>query len=69
MKPRNRRIYSADQEYLATIRAEYIMLGFDTSLDNGVLTVYALPRKRKKSKAEKKKAARNKRAESAARRQ
>jgi hypothetical protein len=47
MKVRNLKIYTGD---LATLQEEYTQLGFDTSLDNGVLTVYAL--KRKKAKKE-----------------
>ena len=47
MKAKNRRIYSKDKEVLVTLREEYIMLGFDTSLDEGCLTVYTLPRKKK----------------------
>lgn len=66
-KPKNLHIYNKDQEVLVTLRAEYIMLGFDTELESGHLTV--LTRKRKKvKKKEKEKTERNKRAESAARR-
>lgn len=52
MKVRNKRIYSENFEYLKTIRQEYTDIGFDTSFDSGVLTVYALKRKRKKVKPE-----------------
>lgn len=49
-RARNLRIYNTDPEVLATLRSEYIMLGFDTSLENGCLTVYALRRKKPKKK-------------------
>lgn len=67
-KPRNLHIYNVDQEVLATLRSEYIQLGFDTELERGHLTVLTRPKRHKKSKKEKKKTDRNKRAESAARR-
>lgn len=61
MKPRNKRIYNLNQEVLVTLREEYIMLGFDTSIEPGCLTIYA--RKRKKKKEDKEKRERNKRSE------
>jgi hypothetical protein len=45
MKVKNLRIYSGD---LATLQEEYTALGFDTSLDAGVLTVYTVRRKKEK---------------------
>lgn len=45
MKVKNLRLYTGDLE---TLKEEYLSLGFDVSLDNGVLTVYALKRKTKK---------------------
>lgn len=51
MKVKNLRIYRGD---LATLQEEYTLLGFDTSLDGGVLTVYTIRRKKPKDKAEKK---------------
>lgn len=62
MRIRNKRIYSLDREYLTTLREEYTLLGFDTKLERGVLTIYALKRKKiKRDKPEKE--PRNKRAE------
>lgn len=61
-KVKNKRIYNTDPEVLATLRAEYILLGFDTSLEDGCLTIYT--RKRKKPKGQKRdKVERNKRTE------
>lgn len=45
MKIKNLRLYRGD---LVTLRDEYTQMGFDTSLDNGVLTVYAIRRKKAK---------------------
>jgi len=53
MKARNKRFYSTDREYLVTLRQEYIMLGFDTSLEDGVLTIYTYRRKQRKSEGNK----------------
>lgn len=50
MKPRNKKIYNADQAVLAELRAEYEMLGFETRLDPGELTVYARKRKEQRRK-------------------
>jgi hypothetical protein len=50
MKVKNLKIYTGD---LVTLQEEYTALGFDTSLDAGVLTVYTV--KRKKAKADDKK--------------
>lgn len=56
MKIKNKKIYTGD---LKTLQEEYTMLGFDTSLDNGVLTVYTIRRKReKKTETNRKKARR-----------
>ena len=69
-KIRNKIHRSNDPEYLKTLAEETEFIGreFDLDLKAGTLTVLALPRRHKKSKHTKKKAARNKRAESAARR-
>lgn len=53
MKIRNKRIYSTDQAVLLNLQTEYIMLGFDTTLEPGVLTVHAT-RKRARKKKERK---------------
>lgn len=45
MKPKNKKIYTGN---LPVLQEEYTMLGFDTSLDNGVLTVYTIRRKKEK---------------------
>lgn len=67
-RARNKRIYSTNREMLVTLREEFIMLGFDTRLDPGMLTIFTLPRRRKrKRKDEKVKEARNKHAEKHAR--
>jgi len=50
VKPKNKKIYTGD---LVTLQAEYTSMGFDTSLDGGVLTVYTV--RRKKEKTDKKK--------------
>lgn len=70
-KARNKSIYSTDEAYLKLLCEELKLLGREYRLDleNGRVIQFALPQKRKKSKADKKKEARNKRAESAARRQ
>ena len=52
MKPKNKKIYHQSQEVLTTLRSEYIMLGFDTELENGCLTVFTLPKKKKRSRHE-----------------
>lgn len=70
-KPKNMRIYNTDPMVLATLREEYILLGFDTSIERGCLTVYTRKRKKpsKKKQDKKNKPERNKRAESAGRKQ
>lgn len=70
MKIKNQRIYSNDPEYLKRLADEIEFIGRPYKLDlkNGVLLVYALPPRKRKAKKEHKKEARNKRAESAARR-
>lgn len=45
MKVKNKKIYTGD---LVTLQDEYTQLGFDTSLDAGVLTVYTVRRKKLK---------------------
>lgn len=65
-KIKNRKIYSDDQEYLIRLREDYSYIGYDTSLEDGELTVYAIPRKKLKEVRERTEAgkeARNKRAE------
>jgi len=42
---KNLKIYTGDLE---TLKEEYLSLGFDVSLDGGVLTVYALKQKKTK---------------------
>lgn len=46
MKPKNKKIYTGD---LVTLQEEYTSMGFDTSLDAGVLTVYTVRRKKEKT--------------------
>lgn len=52
MKPKNLKIYTGD---LAVLQEEYTQLGFDTSLDAGVLTVYTVRRKKPKVQKEERK--------------
>jgi hypothetical protein len=51
MKVKNLRIYTGD---LVTLQEEYTALGFDTSLDAGILTVYTIRRKKEKKVEDKK---------------
>lgn len=70
-KIKNKRVYSDDREYLQGLADELEWIGRSYKLDlkNGVLTQYAIPpHKRRKTKSEKDKEKRNKRAESASRR-
>jgi hypothetical protein len=62
-KVRNQRIYSTPEhlKMLAEEQEMYIGRPFDLDLDNGVLVIYALPRRHKKSPVEKPK--RDKRSE------
>lgn len=62
MRVRNKHLYSTDQELLVTLRQEYIMLGFFTTLERGHLVVHAR-RPPRKAKKEHDKTPRNKRAE------
>lgn len=48
MKITNKHVYSADQEWLKTLKEEYTQLGFDTDLDAGHLVVYTIRRKKEK---------------------
>lgn len=49
MKIKNKRIYSADQQWLSALQKEYIEYGnFPTKLENGCLTIFAAKPKRKK---------------------
>lgn len=52
MKVRNKRIYASQGYDLKTLKEEYEAAGFDTALARGVLTVFAL--KRRKPKQQKK---------------
>ena len=68
-KNKNQRIYSDNPATLKRIADDFAFIGrqFKLELNNGVLTVFALPpRRKKKSKSENE--TRNKHAESAARR-
>lgn len=69
-KIRNQRFYSEDREWLQNLASEFEWIGREYQLDlkAGTLTVFALPRRHKKSRKSGK-PERNKRAESAARRQ
>lgn len=51
MKVRNLKIYTGD---LVTLQEEYTQLGFDTSLVEGVLTVFTVRRKKAKDEDKKK---------------
>ena len=64
MSVKNLKIYRDNQEELVTLQEEYRMIGHDTQLGRGVLTVFALRRKKQKPKAEDGNQPRNKRAES-----
>lgn len=68
-KVKNQRFWG-DEATLRRLADEIKFIGRDYELDlkNGVLIVFALPPRHKKSPKEKKKEERNKRAESAARR-
>lgn len=71
MKIKNKRIHSEDREYLQRLADELAWIGrpYKLDLEAGVLIQYAIaPNKQRKTKSEKEKIARNKRAESAARR-
>lgn len=52
MKARNQHIYSADQEYLKMLAEETRTIGREYVLEDGHLTIFALPRKHKKSRPE-----------------
>ena len=50
-KQKNHVIYDYnDQERLARMAEEYVMIGRDIKLEAGKLTVFALPRKRKEKR-------------------
>ncbi len=51
MKAKNKTIFQYDLETTKRLQQEYIDLGFDTSMDSGVLTVYALKEKKVKDNA------------------
>lgn len=71
-KIKNKSIYSADESYLRFLCDELDFLGrpYELDLKNGRVVQFALPpnRRKRRSKKERKRDARNKRAESAARR-
>lgn len=70
-KIKNKRVFSEDREWLKMLAEELELLGrhYRLDLNGGVLTQYALPpQKPKKKKEEREREPRNKRAESAARR-
>lgn len=68
MAIKNLKIYRDSQEELKRLREEYTMIGYDTHLGNGVLTVFTLRRRKQKPKqtddGKNEKVTRNKRAES-----
>lgn len=70
-KIRNKTIHSEDRGYLQRLADELEFIGREYRLDlrAGTLTQYALPQRSKRKGKRAKKEARNKRAESAARRQ
>jgi hypothetical protein len=47
-KHKNYVIFDTSQEMLQRLAEEYIMIGREVKLDQGRLTVFALPRKRRK---------------------
>lgn len=59
---RSKVITNRDQQVLVDLRVEYEMLGFQTSIEPGALTVYST-KKKKKTKKEKEKQERDKRKE------
>jgi len=66
MKSRNQRIYNDDQLLLERIYEDFVFMGRDVDIAPGVVTVYAVDRKLKKSKSQAALtvgSARNKRAE------
>jgi hypothetical protein len=64
VKPRNRRIYSADIEYLRRLQQEYKDYGdWDTELEGNTLTIFALHRKYQRRKDKAAQARREKRTE------
>ena len=69
-KVKNKVHRSDDAEYLKTLAEEIEFIGreFYLDLNAGTLTVFALPQRRRKGSKKRQKEARNKRAESAARR-
>ncbi len=71
MKNKNQRIWSDDREFLKRIADEqenYIGRPYKLDLDAGLITIFALPQYHKKKRPPKQKQERNKRAESAGRR-
>lgn len=49
-RPRNHVIYSQDRDLLLRLSEEYAMLGRENRLEEGKLTVFALPRKYKRKR-------------------
>ena len=71
MKSKNQRIWSTDRDFLLRIADEqenYIGRPYKLDLELGLITIYALPKWHKKNRKPKEKVERNKRAESAGRR-
>lgn len=68
-KIKNQRIYSDDHEFLKRLADEMEFIGREYSLQlkDGLLIVFALPQRKKKTKGERDKHERNKRAEKHAR--
>lgn len=48
MKARNHVIYDKDQDTLIRLASEYKMIGRDYDLEEGKLTILALPRRKKR---------------------
>lgn len=65
MRATNQKVYSDDRATLVRLQEEFRdYIGRDTELSDGVLTVFAIRRKKPKKRDDKDKGPRNKRAES-----
>jgi len=58
LRPKNKKVYTRpergwDLEWLKATQEDYESLGFDTELNGDELTVFALPRRRRKKKGSK----------------
>jgi hypothetical protein len=53
-KPKNHIITSKDQSELVRLKEEYDMIGRETKLEQGKLTIFALPQKRNREKSKRK---------------